>query len=171
MGSLLWGVRDTGATVALPMGGTVRFPLYTGVVTMGDPLATMLFSNTLIVGDSIGKQLLGTFEHGASGYEDGVGRFLQVAGFTYSVESAKPVGRRVSAVPVRTKVGGWEPLRPETVYCVAMVGYAAKGGDGFAAFKKIKWQYMGHAHIGCLCDYITRAPMEARSGGRIMVLR
>ena len=49
MDSLLWGARDTGATVALSVGGTVRSPLHTGVVTMGDLLATMPFDNTLVV--------------------------------------------------------------------------------------------------------------------------
>ena len=171
MDSLLWGARDTGATVALSVGGTVRSPLHTGVVTMGDLLATMPFDNTLVVGDLTGKQLLGALEHGASGYENGAGRFLQVAGLTYSVEPAKPVGQRVSAVSVRTKAGGWEPLRPEAVYRVATVDYAAEGGDGFAAFKKIKWQYTGRAHIECLRDYIAKAPVEVRSGGRITVLR
>lgn len=171
MDSLLWGARDTGATVALSVGGTVRSPLHTGVVTMGDLLTTMPFDNTLVVGDLTGKQLLGALEHGASGYENGAGRFLQVAGLTYSVEPAKPVGQRVSAVSVRTKAGGWEPLRPEAVYRVATVDYAAEGGDGFAAFKKIKWQYTGRAHIECLRDYIAKAPVEVRSGGRIKVLR
>ena len=171
MDSLLWGARDTGATVALSVGDTVRSPLHTGVVTMGDLLATMPFDNTLVVGDLTGKQLLGALEHGASGYENGAGRFLQVAGLTYSVEPAKPVGQRVSAVSVRTKAGGWEPLRPEAVYRVATVDYAAEGGDGFAAFKKIKWQYTGRAHIECLRDYIAKAPVEVRSGGRITVLR
>ena len=171
MDSLLWGARDTGATVALSVGGTVRSPLHTGVVTMGDLLTTMPFDNTLVVGDLTGKQLLGALEHGASGYENGAGRFLQVAGLTYSVEPAKPVGQRVSAVSVRTKAGGWEPLRPEAVYRVATVDYAAEGGDGFAAFKKIKWQYTGRAHIECLRDYIAKAPVEVRSGGRITVLR
>ena len=116
----------------------------------------MPFDNTLVVGDLTGKQLLGALEHGASGYENGAGRFLQVAGLTYSVEPAKPVGQRVSAVSVRTKAGGWEPLRPEAVYRVATVDYAAEGGDGFAAFKKIKWQYTGRAHIECLRDYIAK---------------
>ena len=171
MDSLLWGARDTGATVALSVGGTVRSPLHTGVVTMGDLLTTMPFDNTLVVGDLTGKQLLGALEHGASGYENGAGRFLQVAGLTYLVEPAKPVGQRVSAVSVRTKAGGWEPLRPEAVYRVATVDYAAEGGDGFAAFKKIKWQYTGRAHIECLRDYIAKAPVEVRSGGRIKVLR
>ena len=171
MDSLLWGARDTGANVALSVGGTVRSPLHTGVGTMGDLLATMPFDNTLVVGDLTGKQLLGALEHGASGYENGAGRFLQVAGLTYSVEPAKPVGQRVSAVSVRTKAGGWEPLRPEAVYRVATVDYAAEGGDGFAAFKKIKWQYTGRAHIECLHDYIAKAPVEVRSGGRITVLR
>lgn len=170
MDSLLWGARDTGATVALSVGGTVRSPLHTGVVTMGDLLATMPFDNTLVVGDLTGKQLLGALEHGASGYENGAGRFLQVAGLTYSVEPAKPVGQRVSAVSVRTKAGGWEPLRPEAVYRVATVDYAAEGGDGFAAFKKIKCRH-GRAHIECLRDYIAKAPVEVRSGGRITVLR
>ena len=85
MDSLLWGARDTGATVALSVGGTVRSPLHTGVVTMGDLLTTMPFDNTLVVGDLTGKQLLGALEHGASGYENGAGRFLQVAGLTLSL--------------------------------------------------------------------------------------
>lgn len=56
MDSLLWGARDTGTTVALSVGGTVRSPLHTGVVTMGDLLTTMPFDNTLVVGDLTGKQ-------------------------------------------------------------------------------------------------------------------
>ena len=85
--------------------------------------------------------------------------------------SSRAASASISAVSVRTKAGGWEPLRPEAVYRVATVDYAAEGGDGFAAFKKIKWQYTGRAHIECLRDYIAKAPVEVRSGGRIKVLR
>ena len=169
--SLLWGARDSGASIALSVGGSVRSPLHTGVVTMGDLLTAMPFDNTLVVGDLTGKQLAEALEHGASGYESGAGRFLQVAGLTYSVEPAKPAGQRVSAVSVRTKVGGWEPLRPEAVYRVVTVDYVAEGGDGFAAFKKIRWQYTGRAHSECLRDYIAKAPVEVGPGGRIQVLR
>ncbi|MBS6141446.1 MAG: bifunctional metallophosphatase/5'-nucleotidase [Bilophila sp.] len=169
--SLLWGARDSGASIALSVGGSVRSPLHTGVVTMGDLLTAMPFDNTLVVGDLTGKQLAEALEHGASGYESGAGRFLQVAGLTYSVEPAKPAGQRVSAVSVRTKAGCWEPLRPEAVYRVVTVDYVAEGGDGFAAFKKIRWQYTGRAHSECLRDYIAKAPVEVGPGGRIQVLR
>ena len=47
----------------------------------------------------------------------------------------------------------------------------AEGGDGFAAFKKIRWQYTGRAHSECLRDYIAKAPVEVGPGGRIQVLR
>lgn len=169
--ALLWGARDTGATVAFSVGGSVRSPLHTGVVTVGDLLTAMPFDNTLVVGDLTGKQLLEALEHGASGYADGAGRFLQVAGIAYSVEPAKPVGQRISAVSVRTKAGDWEPLRPEAVYRVATVDYAVEGGDGFAAFKNIKWQYTGRAHSECLRNYIAKAPVEIRPEGRITVIR
>ncbi len=169
--SLLWGARDTGASIALSVGGTVRSPLHTGVVTVGDLLTTMPFDNTLVVGDLTGKQLLEALEHGASGYEKGAGRFLQVSGLTYSVEPAKPAGQRVSAVSARTKAGAWEPLRPDVVYRVVTVDYVAEGGDGFAAFGKIKWQYTGRAHIECLRGYIAKAPLEARPEGRINIIR
>ena len=169
--ALLWGARDTGATAAFSVGGSVRSPLHTGVVTVGDLLTAMPFDNTLVVGDLTGKQVLEALEHGASGYADGAGRFLQVAGIAYSVEPAKPVGQRISAVSVRTKAGAWEPLRPEAVYRVATVDYAAEGGDGFTAFKNIKWQYTGRAHSECLRDYIAKAPVEIKPGGRITVIR
>lgn len=169
--SLLWGAGDTGATIALSVGGTVRSPLHTGVVTVGDLLTAMPFDNTLVVGNLSGKQLVEALEHGASGYENGAGRFLQVAGLMYSVEPAKPVGQRISAVSVRTKAGGWEPLRPEAVYRVATVDYVAEGGDGFAAFKNIKWQYTGRAHSEYLRDYIAKVPVEIKPEGRITVIR
>lgn len=169
--SLLWGARDTGASMAFSVGGSVRSPLHTGVVTAGDLLTAMPFDNTLVVGDLTGKQVLEALEHGASGYEDGAGRFLQVAGLTYSVEPAKPVGQRVSGVSVRTRAGGWEPLRPEAVYRAVTVDYVAEGGDGFAAFKDIKWRYTGRAHSECLRDYIAKAPVEMKREGRITVIR
>ena len=137
---------------------------------MGDLLTAMPFDNTLVVGDLTGKQLAERLNMGVRLRKRGgavsSGRGAHVFGGT------RETGGTARFRRVRPYKGGrWEPLRPEAVYRVVTVDYVAEGGDGFAAFKKIRWQYTGRAHSECLRDYIAKAPVEVGPGGRIQVLR
>ncbi len=169
--ALLREAKPLGATIALYMGGGVRASLPVGVVTVGNLLETLPFDNTLVVGELTGKQLREALEHGASGYEKGAGRFVQAAGLSYAVAPSRPVGSRIGTVSVRGASGGWEPLRPEAVYRVATVDYIAEGGDGYTAFKPLKWQYTGRSQSDILRGHIAAAPVQAGLEGRIRVER
>lgn len=166
--ALLGAVRDTGATIALLVGGGIRSPLPVGVVTMGNVLETLPFDNTVVVADMTGKQILDALEHGASEYAQGAGRFLQTSGLSYTVDPAGSAGHRVSSVKIWAKAG-WRPLHPENVYRVATVDYMAEGGDGYAMFKTLKWQYTGLSQSDVVRDFIAAAPVQAKLGGRIII--
>lgn len=169
--ALLREAKTFGATIALYMGGGVRASLPVGVVTAGNLLETLPFDNTLVVGELTGKQLREALEHGVSEYEKEAGRFVQVSGLSYSVAPSNPAGSRIGAISVRNASGRWEPLRPETVYRVATVDYIAEGGDGYAAFKTLKWQYTGRSQSEIVYAHIAAAPVQARLEGRIRVER
>jgi 5'-nucleotidase/UDP-sugar diphosphatase len=63
--------------------------------------------------------------------EQRAGRFPQVSGLAFEVDSKAPVGSRVSNV----KANG-EPLDPAKKYKVATNNFMLTGGDGYVPFTK-----------------------------------
>ena len=106
----------------------------TGPVTMGEIISVLPFQNTLSTFQTTGATLIAALENGASQYQDGAGRFAQVAGLKYTLDPAAPVGRRISDVQVR-QVDAWTPLDPAATYSVVTNNYVRTGGDGYAMFR------------------------------------
>jgi 5'-nucleotidase len=128
-------VKDQGITISLQNGGGLRAPIDAGPVTMGEVLTVLPFQNTIATFQLTGADLLTALENAVSQVDDGGGRFLQVAGMTYSFDRSKPVGSRVSAVTVTVKEGeAFVPIDPAKTYGVVTNNYVRGGGDGFKIF-------------------------------------
>lgn len=131
--AMLDRVADQGMTIAIANGGGLRASIDAGEVTMGEVLTVLPFQNTLSTFQAPGSAVVAALENGLSQYEDGAGRFPQVAGLKYSFDVSQPVGSRISEVMVKAGEG-WAPIEPETVYGIVTNNYVRNGGDGYKMF-------------------------------------
>ena len=127
--AMLDRVADQGVQIALANGGGLRASIDAGEVTMGEVLTVLPFQNTLSTFEISGATLLEALENGVSEVEEGGGRFLQVAGLTFTATLSAEPGSRVSDVMV-----GGEPLDPEATYLAVSNNFVRNGGDGFSMF-------------------------------------
>lgn len=136
-----------GADIAFVNGGGIRTSIPKGDITYGQIIAVHPFGNMACVVEATGQQILDALEFGSRNVGKGEnGGFLQVAGLTYSINTAlestvevndkgefvKVAGKyRVFDVKVNGKV-----LDLEKTYTLASHNYMLKqGGDGFVMFK------------------------------------
>ena len=157
-------------TVALVNGGGLRASLEAGTITLGDVLTVLPFQNTLVTFKLRGDVLLAALEHGANAIEDGAGRFLQVGGLRYAIDtSVAPDAGRVSDVEVMT-ADGWAPLDPDAEYGIVTNNFIAAGGDGFAMLASEQTDFYDTAidMADALAEYLTEnAPFAPSLDGRI----
>lgn len=128
--AMLDRVKAQGISIAIENGGGLRASLPAGPLTMGDVLTVLPFQNTLSTFQLKGVDVVAALENGASQYDEGAGRFAQVAGLKYTVDPAAPVGSRISDVQVRDG-SGWQPIDPNETYGVVSNNYLRQGGDGY----------------------------------------
>lgn len=164
--AMLDRVRDQGVQIAIQNGGGIRASIDAGEVTMGEVLGVLPFQNTLSTFEVTGETLLAALENGVGQIEDGAGRFPQVAGMTFTVDSAAPVGGRVSDVMV-----GDAPLDPATVYAVVSNNYVRNGGDGYSMFEDAANAYdFGPDLADVLAEYMAaQGVFTPYTDGRITV--
>jgi len=130
--AMLAEVADQGITIALANGGGLRASLEAGVITLGDVLTVLPFQNTLYTMTLPGTTVVAALEHAVNGVEEGAGRFPQVAGLRFRLDtSVAPNAGRVSEVEVRDG-DGWAPIDPDARYRVVTNDFMAGGGDGYA---------------------------------------
>ena len=164
--AMLDRVRDQGVQIAIQNGGGIRASIDAGEVTMGEVLGVLPFQNTLSTFEVTGETLLQALENGVSQIEEGAGRFPQVAGMTFTVDSAAPAGERVSDVMV-----GAAPLDPAMVYAVVSNNYVRNGGDGYAMFEDAANAYdFGPDLADVLAEYMAaQGAFVPYTDGRITV--
>ncbi|HIC64568.1 MAG: bifunctional metallophosphatase/5'-nucleotidase [Paracoccus sp. (in: a-proteobacteria)] len=131
--AMLDRVKNQGMSIAIANGGGLRASIAQGQVTMGDVYSVLPFQNTLATFRLKGADVVSALENGASKYEEGAGRFAQVAGLKYTVDPSAEAGSRISEVMVR-KDGGWSPIDPAATYGVVSNNYMRAGGDGYSVF-------------------------------------
>src|SRR5690606_26579968 len=120
-------VRDQGISIAIANGGGLRASIDAGPVTMGEVYTVLPFQNTLATFQLNGADVVEALENGASQYEEGAGRFAQVAGLKYTVNPAAEPGSRISEVLVQ-QGEEWVPIQPDETYGVASNNYMRSGG-------------------------------------------
>ncbi|NBT52175.1 MAG: multifunctional 2',3'-cyclic-nucleotide 2'-phosphodiesterase/5'-nucleotidase/3'-nucleotidase, partial [Marivivens sp.] len=124
--AMLARVADQGIQIAIQNGGGIRASIDAGPVTMGEVLTVLPFQNTLSTFQVSGETMVAALENGASQWEEGAGRFPQVAGMSFTVDPSKPAGERVSDVMV-----AGAPIDPAATYGVVSNNYVRNGGDGY----------------------------------------
>ena len=164
--AMLDRVRDQGVQIAIQNGGGIRASIDAGEVTMGEVLGVLPFQNTLSTFEVTGETLLAALENGVSQIEDGAGRFPQVAGMSFAIDSAAPAGQRISEVMV-----GDAPLDPAMVYGVVSNNYVRNGGDGYSMFEDAANAYdFGPDLADVLAEYMAaQGVFTPYTDGRITV--
>jgi 5'-nucleotidase len=120
------GIR-TSLTFANSPGGEAP-----GEVTYGECFAVQPFNNLVVTQSYTGAQLKDVLEQQFAGFGgQTTTKILQVsAGFTYSYDTTKPLGQRVSGMALNGV-----PVDPAATYQVATNDFLANGGDGFTNLK------------------------------------
>ncbi len=131
--AMLDRVKGQGVTIAIQNGGGLRASIDQGPVTMGEVLTVLPFQNTLSTFQTTGAVIVKALENGVSQYEEGAGRFPQVAGLKYSFDPAAPVDARISEVMVKDG-DNWAPIDAAATYGVVTNNYVRTGGDGYKIF-------------------------------------
>jgi 5'-nucleotidase len=132
--AMLDRVKNQGISIAIENGGGLRASLPAGPLAMGDVLAVLPFQNTLSTFQLKGADVVAALENGASQYDDGAGRFAQVAGLRYTVDPAAAAGSRISDVQIRDGQD-WKPIDMNETYGVVSNNYLRQGGDGYKIFE------------------------------------
>lgn len=117
--------------IAFMNGGGVRANVEPGDFKLKDAISILPFSNKVGAFKYSGKTIVEALEHGVSGVDKKVGRFLQVSGLKYSYNPKNEVGSRTSNITVNGK-----PIELDTIYTVALPLYIKNGGDGFQMLKE-----------------------------------
>lgn len=145
-----------GAQIALTNIGGVRTGIVRrpdGVVTFGDLFAALPFSNTLVVMEYTGAQLLQALEEQWQGKDD---RFmpLQVSqGLRYEWDQRRPQGQRI--VPGSLTLNG-QPIQPDQRLRVVVNSFLQSGGDGFPTLAKGRQVMVGPDDVQALEAYFKR---------------
>ncbi len=166
--AMLDRVKDQGIDIAIQNGGGIRAGFDEGEVTMGEVLIVLPFQDTVATFTTTSDRILAALENGVSQVEDTAGRFLQVAGLSYSYNPSAPAGQRVSDVMV-----GDTPLELDRRYGVATNSYIRGGGDGFTMFLDADDAYdYGPQLTDVLADYLGKngQSFAPYTDGRIRVL-
>ncbi|WP_158598414.1 bifunctional metallophosphatase/5'-nucleotidase [Notoacmeibacter ruber] len=138
MGSLIADAmkKATGADIAITNGGGIRgdktYPAGS-TLTRRDVLSELPFGNRTVLLEMTGAQVKEALENGVGQIEEGAGRFPQVSGLTFSVDSSAEAGARISDVKVDGK-----DLDESANYKVATNDYMAGGGDGYSVMSEGK---------------------------------
>lgn len=141
--AMLDTVKDQGVQIALTNAGGIRADVGTGELTMQGLMEVLPFGNLVATFEIKGSDLRQVFEHGVSQYEEGAGRFLQMAGAKIVWDPSAPAfdyasqtGGRIVDVQVTDGMGGWNPLDDDAIYKVAANNYIRGGGDDFQVLKE-----------------------------------
>jgi 5'-nucleotidase len=155
-------------------------PLYTDTVIECFP-----FENTAVIFRVRGADVRSILELAVSGYQDMLGKFLQVSGIKFSFDPGEKAlvlqknekgdavgiaeeGARVKDVRFLGKDGSYHPCRDDAVYSLAVGSYIAGGGDGYFMFKQMRGTDTYVTVQSVIEDYIREKKQVApRVEGRI----
>ena len=156
----------SGADVALTNGGGIRASIPAGDITMGHVLTTFPFTNYPVVIEVTGETIKAALEHGVNAYPAAEGRFPHIAGMTFKLDEAKPVGERVVDLMI-----GDAPVDLEAKYKLVTNDFMAIGGDDYQMFigapKLAEYPLLSEV----LADYIAeKGEVNPVVEGRITVI-
>ena len=174
--SMVWTVKKSGGVtvdekhiVAVTNGGGIRAAINPGDITKKNVNTVLPFGNTIAVVYITGAELLEALE--ASTYcvpASTIGGFPQVAGISYTINSAKAYDANPETYPGSTYYGpktinrvtinsiNGEPFDAKATYAVITNNFCAGGGDTYYAFASATSKFdTGIPLDEALMDYIT----------------
>jgi 5'-nucleotidase / UDP-sugar diphosphatase len=134
---MLWKTRELETRIALLNSGGVRKDLPAGPITLGDVYELLPFDDTLVVMDLSGAEIREALEEGVDFMiSRGNGSpYMYVSGVSFSIDEAKPEGRRIGLLKVKGLQGGYEDVDPGAIYRIVTNSFMAGGGDGYTELK------------------------------------
>lgn len=120
-------LNETQADISLINGGTIRDSIDVGMITKGDVLKVLPFSNHIVTVEMTGKQLIEILNQGLV---IGSGRFLYFAGLLVEAKLVQEAGcpDRYEVLSVQFNQ---QPLELTQTYVVAMNDFMVAGGDDY----------------------------------------
>ncbi len=120
-------LNETQADISLINGGTIRDSIDVGIITKGDVLKVLPFSNHIVTVEMTGKQLIEILN---KGLVIGSGRFLHFAGLLVEAKLVQEAGcpDRYEVLSVQFNQ---QPLELTQTYVVAMNDFMVAGGDDY----------------------------------------
>jgi 2',3'-cyclic-nucleotide 2'-phosphodiesterase (5'-nucleotidase family) len=98
-----------------------------------DALSELPFGNATTMVEITGRDIIDALENGVSQLEQRAGRFPQVSGLNFEVDSKAAPGSRIGKV-----MANGQPLDPDRRYKVATNNFLMQGGDGYEALTRGK---------------------------------
>jgi 5'-nucleotidase len=143
--------------------GGIRTDLPAGPVTWGQLFAIQPFGNNLVRMTLTGHQIYDLLNQ--QWVDQPFPRMLQISGFTYTWDNARPVGDRI--VEVR-RVGAGAIDRTAS-YTVTVNSFLAAGGDRFTVLTQATNREVGMNDLEAMVAYLQRLPQpfSSRIEGRI----
>ena len=127
--------------VAIQNAGGVRTEFRSGAFTVGDAIAALPFSNTIVMLDMTGASIV-TVLNQAAHYAlntGSTGAFPYAAGLRYDVALRGAEGDVIRSVEVQDRASGaWSPIDPAAVYTVATNSFTALGRDNYLEFAAVR---------------------------------
>jgi 5'-nucleotidase / UDP-sugar diphosphatase len=162
---------DAGADIAIINAGSIRGDrLYpAGALTRRTLLAMQPFGNVVTAARITGRTVLRALNAGTAQWPAAAGRFPQVSGLTFTLETVRPEGERVVNVRV-----GEAPLSLDRAYTVAIPNYLLEGGDGYDMFggaPLVRSPESGNLIVTALENFIAaRGEIAPAVEGRITIV-
>ena len=172
--SMLWSVQKNGSlevpdenVIAITNGGGIRAWIHRGDVTMNDIQNVLPYSNSIAVVYVTGAELLEALEASTYCTPGTIGGFPQVAGFKYTINTAKafdqgdqyPDSTYYAPASIRrvtiNEING-QAFDPAATYAVVTNNFCAGGGDTYYRFKDASAQFDTSIQLDvALVEYIT----------------
>jgi 5'-nucleotidase / UDP-sugar diphosphatase len=135
--------RDTNPAidVAIQNAGGVRTQFLSGAFTVGDAIAALPFSNTIVMLDMSGASIVKVLNQAAhyALNTGSTGAFPYAAGLRYDVDLGGAEDAVILNVEVQDRAtGAWGPIDPERVYTVATNSFTALGRDNYLEFAAVR---------------------------------
>jgi 2',3'-cyclic-nucleotide 2'-phosphodiesterase (5'-nucleotidase family) len=147
---------------AIHNSGGIRANLPKGDITYRDCYNIDALSNTAVVMEMIGRDIIEAIEIGVNGHH----AIFQVSGLEYRYDSKKPIGSRVLGV----SLDDGTPIDPDKKYSLVTNSFLAAGGGEYVIFKSGEnIQDSFHYLRRIIADFIMRhTPIKGRIEGRII---
>ncbi len=127
--------------VAIQNAGGVRTQFLEGKFTVGDAISALPFSNTVVMLDMTGEEIVRVLNQAAyySLNSGSTGAFPYSAGLRYDVNLTGGENEVITNVDVQDrKTGKWSPISLKEIYTVSTNSFTALGKDNYLEFAAVR---------------------------------